>query len=47
MTNIFPRHSHLHQIGDVVMAGVRMAGGTPLMFSTTPFATALPMAMKA
>jgi dihydroxy-acid dehydratase len=34
ITNIFPGHSHLQQIGDAVMAGVRMAGGTPLAFST-------------
>ncbi len=34
ITNVFPGHSHLQQIGDAVMAGVRMAGGTPLMFST-------------
>jgi dihydroxy-acid dehydratase len=33
-TNIFPGHVHLNQIGDAVTAGIRLAGGTPLMFST-------------
>lgn len=34
LTNIFPGHAHHHQIGDAVAAGIRLAGGTPLMFST-------------
>jgi dihydroxy-acid dehydratase len=34
LTNIFPGHAHHHQIGDAVTAGIRLAGATPLMFST-------------
>lgn len=33
-TNIFPGHSHLDRVADAVMAGVRLAGGTPMLFST-------------
>ncbi len=33
-TNIFPGHSNLDKIGQAVMDGVRMAGGTPVMFET-------------
>ena len=31
---IIPGHLHLHQISDAVKAGIRMAGGTPIEFST-------------
>ncbi len=34
IANFYPGHSHLEQVGDAVMAGIRMAGGTPMMFST-------------
>lgn len=33
-TNIFPGHVHLNQIAEAVQAGVRLAGGTPMVFST-------------
>jgi dihydroxy-acid dehydratase len=33
-TNIFPGHSHLDKLGQAVMDGVRIAGGTPVMFET-------------
>ncbi|MHB9096865.1 MAG: dihydroxy-acid dehydratase [Syntrophales bacterium] len=31
---IIPGHLHLHQISEAVKAGIRMAGGTPIEFST-------------
>lgn len=33
-TNIFPGHSHLDKLGQSVMDGVRIGGGTPVMFET-------------
>lgn len=33
-TNIFPGHSNLDKMGQAVMDGVRIAGGTPVMFET-------------
>jgi len=34
ISNFYPGHSHLQQVQDAVVAGIRMAGGTPLVFST-------------
>ncbi len=31
---VIPGHLHLHQLGEAVKAGIRMAGGTPLEFNT-------------
>ncbi len=33
-TNIFPGHNHLDKLGQAVMDGIRIAGGTPVTFST-------------
>jgi dihydroxy-acid dehydratase len=40
---IIPGHHHLHQLAEAVKAGVRMAGGTPLEFSTIGICDGLAM----
>ena len=42
-TNIFPGHNHLDKISQAAADGIRIAGGTPVMFDTIAICDSLPM----
>ncbi len=42
-SNIIPGHVHLDKIGQAVMDGIRIAGGTPVVFETMAICDAYPM----
>jgi len=42
VNEIIPGHIHLDKIAEAVKAGVRLAGGTPIEFSTIECATESP-----